>query len=645
MVATAKGKKRAYPLSQLLGVTFGVLTATSIFVVLALTVLANTRNTYSLLNIRAEQTVRSVEMLIDAYLEPAEITVRSLGGQIGQGQIDFDDTPRLLDILRGSITATRLVVAFEVYDMDLKNRGVFRVGSQFGVTEQGAVENPAIRRAIAAIGDRRSPVWGPLVLEAGQVHANVVQPIYRDDTKLGYLVAALPLPRISQLLSEIAAATEGIPFILDGPDNVLAHPLLAPTLRSAGGDGADGEQPDVSYDPFDPNVLDATNRLVPAAQQGLPVGQGVTPSRDIFEDRVLRAYDVREPAEDMFESAAEKGIEVSSVDVNDDTYIMMTRTVDQYATRPWIVGVYFPRDQVGAEIRRLIGSTTVGFLLLVIAAALAFSVGRRIGRPVAALTDTARHITTLDFDAVKPLPPSRISEFNESATVLNSMVDALRAFSAYVPRALVSKLISMGVADAARSQERELTLIFTDIAGFTSLSENMSAAETAMFLNDHFAILCAEVETAGGTVDKFMGDGMMAFWGAPDPMIDHAEAAVAAARGMATAMARYNEKRQVDGLAQVRLRIGIHTGRVIVGNIGPSDRVNYTIVGDTVNACQRLEALGKVVDPETDFIVLLSADTATALGDGDPARSGATHLSAFHVPGRAAPIDVYKLDV
>ena len=141
----------------------------------------------------------------------------------------------------------------------------------------------------------------------------------------------------------------------------------------------------------------------------------------------------------------------------------------------------------------------------------------------------------------------------------------------------------------------------------------MDASAAAKLLNHHFAILCGAVDAHGGTVDKFLGDGMLAFFGAPDQLKAHAAAAVRAAASIREELRKDNLEAVANGRSPLRVRIGIHTGSVIVGNIGASDRVNYTIVGDTVNVSQRLQDLGKLLAPEAETSILISAETASRL--------------------------------
>ena len=138
-----------------------------------------------------------------------------------------------------------------------------------------------------------------------------------------------------------------------------------------------------------------------------------------------------------------------------------------------------------------------------------------------------------------------------------------------------------------------------------------------------------------GTVDKFLGDGMMAFWGAPVPQPDHAE------RAVRSALLIRDRMREIGGEPSLRLRLGLHTGTALVGNIGARERLNYTLVGDTVNVTQRLEQLGKEIAPTKPIVILASASTAThARVCARSSLSGPRRASRQRRDGRGVPAEV-----
>ena len=320
-----------------------------------------------------------------------------------------------------------------------------------------------------------------------------------------------------------------------------------------------------------------------------------------------------------------------------DPDVAMTRKIAGYSDQLWTIGAYFESRELSAELTRAALSGFIGLGALIAAVIAAVLLGKRLSRPVQAIAGHARQVADFDLENIQPLPRSRVRELDDQATAFNAMLIGLRAFSTYIPRSLVAKLVRSGEADIAEPREALVTVMFTDIAAFTTLSERMDASAATKLLNDHFAILCRAVDQHGGTVDKFLGDGMMAFFGAPDRLEEHAACAVQAGIQIRDEMAADNARARQEGREPLVVRIGIHTGPVTVGNIGASDRVNYTIIGDTVNISQRLQGLGKTLAPGEETPVVISAETASHLDAGFEIVSAGRHL----LRGRGEPTEVF----
>ena len=191
------------------------------------------------------------------------------------------------------------------------------------------------------------------------------------------------------------------------------------------------------------------------------------------------------------------------------------------------------------------------------------------------------------------------------------------------------------------SESRDVTVLFTDIAGFTSIASRLDAAALANLLNRHFSLLATAIEDEDGTIDKYIGDSVMAFWGAPDVQPDHAARACRAALAAARALAKDNERRQRKGLKPLRVRIGLHTGTAVVGNIGAPSRINYTLVGDTVNVAQRLEALSKSLDiADRSASILISGDVKDQIGP----EFRCTPMGPHRLRGRESETEVFLLE-
>lgn len=185
-------------------------------------------------------------------------------------------------------------------------------------------------------------------------------------------------------------------------------------------------------------------------------------------------------------------------------------------------------------------------------------------------------------------------------------------FGTYVPPELVDEMVKQPEDYSMQATERELTVMFSDMRGFTALSETLSPQALQALLNQLFSELTQVIRQQRGTIDKYMGDCVMAFWGAPVPSPLHAEQAVAAALGMRSAMHRFNQSQLAQRLPAVGMGIGLNTGPMFVGDMGSDVRRSYTVIGDAVNLGSRLEGLSKMYGVD----VVASDSTRQQAGDG-----------------------------
>lgn len=182
-------------------------------------------------------------------------------------------------------------------------------------------------------------------------------------------------------------------------------------------------------------------------------------------------------------------------------------------------------------------------------------------------------------------------------------------FGSYLPRTLVREMVANRESVDMRADYRELTVLFCDIRGFTGIAEQLSPAQLQALLNQVLSRLTDCVAQSRGTLDKYMGDSVMAFWGAPVAAPDHAARAVQCAQAMLQAVKTLNPELQRQGLPQVRVGVGIATGEMFVGDMGSTRRRTYTVIGDTVNVAARLEELTKT----ESFNILANEATARAV--------------------------------
>jgi adenylate cyclase len=247
------------------------------------------------------------------------------------------------------------------------------------------------------------------------------------------------------------------------------------------------------------------------------------------------------------------------------------------------------------------------------------------------VVDELRHIAGFDLDKVRR-HASRVTEIENLSGAIADMAGGLAAFRKYIPADLVRVLVREGVEPRPGGTIKPLTILFADIAGFTGLSERLGDRIVPL-LSSYLDTMSREVSGHGGTIDKFIGDAVMAFWGAPTANPEHA------ADACRTALACQRALRE-SGLADdagrpLRVRIGLNSGDVLVGNIGSEFRLNYTVIGDAVNVASRLESANK--EYGTDIII--GEETRRLAGD----RILVRELDRLTVYGRAHGIAVYEL--
>jgi len=599
-----KGRWLNISVTKLISIGFGALVAVAVSLVLFMSVLANFKNTFSLLNDKAILITQSMERQVRAHLDTLETSAVGLKGMFDEGRLSLERTDEMIRELSSAAAANARITAIIVTDTLLEEYGVYKA-------ENGKLW--PFKRAIPAgydqnydipdISKESGPTWGELVDTEYGLFANVTVPLVLEDKLIGLLTIASTMDKLADDIKQLDDGPDSTTFIIANGNQVVVHSDM------------EGFQTGVR-----------------------PIGSLPIRLKDLG-DEVLFGMEEQTLLPE-FGKAAQQGIQVLNVETQLDEFILMRVPLEGYSARPWIIGQYFRAASISQEVRRIIGSAAVGFAALVLAVLIAVWMGRRVASPLKMVARQSERVGKLALEDVEPLPRSRVREIDQVALAFNAMVIGLKAMNTYVPRSLFSKLMRLGVNDAAKAREAELTIVFTDIVGFTALSENLSASDTAGILNKHFAILVEAVEEEGGTVDKFIGDGMLAFWGAPDARADHAEAAVRTAQKISRSLTVANEKAKAEGLPEIRMRIGIHTGQVLVGNVGALDRWNYTIVGDAVNVSERLQHLGRDVETAGECVILASAETVAQL----PGRDGLEKVGTFQLRGRSSDIEVWMID-
>src|SRR5258708_14928401 len=224
--------------------------------------------------------------------------------------------------------------------------------------------------------------------------------------------------------------------------------------------------------------------------------------------------------------------------------------------------------------------------------------------------------------------------FDEVAESREAEKSVGRMFQKYVPADVVREVLKM--KDGGRlSAKLTATVLFSDIRGFTSISEKLPPEDVVGFLNDYLQRMVDIVFDEGGIVDKFVGDSVMAVFGAPVPKPDDAVRAVRAALRMIEEVARFNEQQRRKRGVEVDVGVGLHTGPLIAGNIGSDRKMEYTVIGDTVNVANRVESLNQKMRTH----VLITQQCYEATGRVFAVRE----LPRMHVKGKTEPLQVYEV--
>ena len=413
--------------------------------------------------------------------------------------------------------------------------------------------------------------------------------IAKDGRIIGVAAANISTNQISDFLAHLDLGSSGLALMVDENEQVIAYPDASRTLH----------------------------------QDGLKLS--LVKADELGEAKVSDAFKA-------YRSQSKDLIRFTS---GDETYLgSFTQFPSEFGKKWQLVAIVLENDFVGtlkSNTRDIVG---VGLILMVFTVIFVGVVANWITKPLRQLSLEIQKIQK--FDLVGPIAlHSFISEVNELINSMNMMKRALRTFGMFIPRALVRELVASGRPIELGGQDQILTVMFTDIADFTSISEKMPPYELLVHVSRHLAAITDCVVDEHGTVDKYIGDAVMAFWGAPAWFEDHALRGCVAALKARHIQNQMNLEWEANGLPAMFVRIGLHTSHVIVGNIGSVKRMSYTVVGDGVNVASRLEGVNKVYGTQ----ICISQAVYEAAGDTLLVRP----LDKVAVKGRTTGEMVYEL--
>jgi adenylate cyclase len=454
-----------------------------------------------------------------------------------------------------------------------------------------------------------------------------------SDLSFTELDAALPLEQRRKVMTVQKAI-----FASNGTNagrfvGVLRAGLVSDTLDRIGAFSP-------ASDPHRILICDAAGRLVTRLsprdahvvvnQQGRP-----DPDGDL---RVVTASAPPPPIAAALAFAREGGMGGKRMVVSGSPYFLTLLPVAEGKAQQWLVGVVVPESYyvgtLAASRDRLLA------LLALVVLGIAFMGifgARTVGRGVRALVSSTEAMRRFSFEPASGAVTSPFAEIRRALESVERAKTALRAMVKYVPIDLVRRLYESGRDPVLGAEAMEVSLMFTDIADFTTHAESLAPDQLAQALGRYLEVATTAVEQAGGTVDKYIGDALMVLWNAPEPLADHPAAACRAALACAavTHALGTSDWWRSAGLPPWRTRFGLHTDRVLVGNFGAPDRMSYTAMGDGVNLAARLEGLNKVYGTT----ILVSDEIRRRAGDGFVFRQ----IDRVAVKGKTRAVGIHEL--
>lgn len=301
----------------------------------------------------------------------------------------------------------------------------------------------------------------------------------------------------------------------------------------------------------------------------------------------------------------------------------------------WRLISWVPEDKILGGLRRaVLWSLMLVLVSLGIILFVSLRLSKLITTPVENLSLIARRIGRFDLDDL-PRVQSRVLEIQHLDQALDDSARGLKAFRKFVPVDVVNQLIDEGHALTPNGGPRRITVMFTDVEGFTRISEAIDSDVLVEQLTEYFNAATQVIARHGGTVDKFIGDGIMVLWGAPSDLDDAEYKACVAALALHEEFDALNARWVARGLHTFNTRIGIHTGVAVVGVLGSNDRLSYTAFGDAINVASRIEGINK----ELGTRVLMSEATF----EGLRGRLQTRRIEEVELRGRQTKLVLYEL--
>ncbi|PZM13927.1 adenylate/guanylate cyclase domain-containing protein [Rhizobium tubonense] len=437
---------------------------------------------------------------------------------------------------------------------------------------------------------------GPYVAGTLQIPTLTIAAPIRDN---GHVVVGINihLQTVSRLLDAQGISPRARAYIVDAGNDLVAH--------------------------SDPDIM---SKITAVWSRGAVASETTANSFDASLDTVARLR--RDPA------YANGGL--ARIELDGENYLVQIAPISVSGLfKESTAAIVVPMEDLVAEANRLLVHNLLiaaAFVIAGVAASVILS--RMVSRSLYRLADEARRIGDLDVSE-KAASHSLITEINTLAKALAASRHAIRQFALYVPREVVRQIVNPEGRTLVKARRQDVTVLFTDIRDFTTISEQHAPEDVVDTLSAYFEVLNTIAERNGGTVVQYLGDSIFVMWNAPVEDVRHVENGCRCALAMKAAVDGLNEDYRKSGRPELVTRFGLHTGPAVVGSFGAISRQQYTAMGDTINVASRLEGLNK----QFDTSILASAAIHDAVAD----RFNLRPLGLTEIKGRAEKVDVWEL--
>jgi class 3 adenylate cyclase len=332
---------------------------------------------------------------------------------------------------------------------------------------------------------------------------------------------------------------------------------------------------------------------------------------------LLKPY---KPSEGMIAAARTR---TRTIDITRDNYgyfrsclVPVAHAADVNSTVT-IFGADMEISDINARLLRgLLTNLGIGAMVLLVTLSVIRLISNRLARDIRIVVNETEAVSRLELAPGDKRRTSAILEVDQLFGALFDMKGGLKAFSKYVPSAVITRVLATGKADIG-GERRELSLLMTDVTDFTTISEKLPPERVMSVMSEYFSHVVAPILEAHGTLDKYVGDAIFAYWNAPTRQVDHAALCCRAALKSRAASKTLAEKWATIGEFPWHTRFGLHAGETVFGNVGAPDRMDFTVIGSSVNLASRIEGLNKFYGTE----ILVSQRLRDLAGDAFSFRS------------------------